>query len=478
MAIGESGGRSLNGLTIKAAVFLGFALTVAVWAWSGYYQARQIAQLEEKSRAISERYKRGQQLLSTVRTQLLVGSVYVRDALLDPDVTNAETYRREIEDNYRTADEALQLYVPVFDPVSEGNRIKQLRRDIDDFRATMLAVLAIDSRQWATNARAWLNDLIVPRREAVMRASDELAALNGNNYVEQQAAITAINRTTQRQIAQRFSVAFALSFAIGFIAVLYAGRLEKAINLQTAREVETSRSLQRLSSQLIHVQEEERRHLSRELHDEVGQILTAAKVELALAERAIDAASEPPQALLNARTMVDGALRTVRDLSHLFHPPLLDDLGLTAALDGYLRSFGQRHGIRAQLLCDRMDQRLAPEIEVAAYRIAQEALTNVAKHAHARTCRVSLQRLPQAVLITVEDDGVGFDRTASDPAGASPGLGLIGIRERILEVGGTLRIDTALGEGTRVTAELPARRQAPIQSDAQEPSMELEPSLE
>jgi signal transduction histidine kinase len=270
IATGESGGRSLKGLTIKAAVFLGFALTVAVWAWSGYQQARQIAELEEESRAISERYKGGQQLLSTVRTQLLVGSVYVRDALLDPDVTSAESYRRQIEDNYRTIDEALQRYVPVFDPVGEGNRIKQLRRDIDDFRATMLAVLAIDSRQWPTNARAWLNDLIVPRREAVMRASEELAALNGNNYVEQQAAIAAINRTTQRQVAQRFGVAVALSFASGFIAVLYAGRLEKEIKLQTAREVETSRSLQRLSSQLIHVQEEERRHLSRELHDEVG----------------------------------------------------------------------------------------------------------------------------------------------------------------------------------------------------------------
>jgi signal transduction histidine kinase len=478
IATGESRGRSLKGLTIKAAVFLGFALTVAVWAWSGYQQARQIAELEEESRAISERYKGGQQLLSTVRTQLLVGSVYVRDALLDPDVTSAESYRRQIEDNYRTIDEALQRYIPVFDPVGEGNRIKQLRRDIDDFRATMLAVLAIDSRQWPTNARGWLNDLIVPRREAVMRASEDLAALNGNNYVEQQAAIAAINRTTQRQVARRFGVALALSFAIGVIAVLYAGRLEKEIKLQTAREVETSRSLQRLSSQLVHVQEEERRHLSRELHDEVGQILTAVKVELALAQRAIDAAGGPALALQNARTMTDVALNTVRDLSHLLHPALLDDLGLQAAIDGYLRSFGERHGIGVQLLCDRMDERLVPEIEVAAYRIVQEALTNVGKHAHAKMCRVHLQKLSNAVMITVEDDGVGFDQKGTRQAVTPAGLGLIGIRERISELGGTLQIEAAIGEGTRLTAELPARMRVPIPLDVQEQIIELEPSVE
>lgn len=477
-ATGKSGIHSVKGLTIKAAVLLGFALTVAIWGWSGYHLTRQIADVEEQALRISRRYKSGQDLLSTVRTQLLVGSVYVRDALLDPDLTSAESYRREIEDNYRTIDEALQRYVPVFDPVGEGNRIKRLRRDIDNFRATMLGVLATDSRSWPVNARVLLRDRIVPKREAVMRASDELQALNRNNYVEQQAAIATMNRTTQRQVAQRFGIALVLSFGIALIAVFYAGRLEKQIKSQSARELQNSRNLQRLSSQLIQVQEEERRRLSRELHDEVGQILTAVKVELALAEHAVDAAGGPPQALQNARAMADVALHTVRDLSHLLHPAVLDDLGLPAAIDGYLRTFGTRHGIGVQLLCDRMDERFVPEIEVAVYRIVQEALTNVAKHAHARTCRVYLQKLPNTVLITVEDDGVGFDPKDTGPVATRSGLGLIGIRERILELGGTLRIDAGFGQGTRLTAELPARMRAPIPLDAPEPSMELESSVE
>ena len=163
-----------------------------------------------------------------------------------------------------------------------------------------------------------------------------------------------------------------------------------------------------MSAQLITAQEEERRSIARELHDEVGQVLTAIKVELAVAERAIDAGGGDVRLLHDARSITEGALTTVRDLSHLLHPALLDDLGLPAAVEWYFEGFGKRHDIRAEVLHDDMDERLAPEIEASAYRIVQEALTNVAKHARATACRVYLQRLPHTVLITVEDNGVGL----------------------------------------------------------------------
>ena len=173
--------------------------------------------------------------------------------------------------------------------------------------------------------------------------------------------------------------------------------------------MQNARDLQRLSAKLVHAQEEERRVIARELHDEVGQVLSAIKVELTLAEHAIESEGGPAHALADVRSIADGALHSVRDLSHLLHPALLDDLGLPAAIDWYLKGFGRRHGVRVDLLHDHMDDRLLPEIETAVYRIVQEALTNVARHAHARSCRVYLQRLPATVLITIEDDGVGFD---------------------------------------------------------------------
>jgi signal transduction histidine kinase len=268
---------------------------------------------------------------------------------------------------------------------------------------------------------------------------------------------------TQRRIWQSLSVALAASLGIALLAILYAGRLEDRIRRQRAKDAQNTRDLQHLSAQLINAQEAERRSLARELHDEVGQALTAIKVELAVAGRAIGGPGPAATALEDARAIADGVLHTVRDLSHLLHPSLLDDLGLPAATEWYLKGFAKRHGIRTDLLHNRMDERLAPETEAAAYRIIQEALTNVAKHARATNCRVYLQRLTNTLLVTVEDDGVGFDPAEMRPADGTHGLGLVGIRERAAQLQGTVRLESAVGRGTRLTVEVPAeaRRSAP-----------------
>lgn len=263
--------------------------------------------------------------------------------------------------------------------------------------------------------------------------------------------------TTRRRVWEGLGVALAASLAVGLLATLYVGRLEERIRRQQAVDARNARELQRLSSKLITAQEEERRTIARELHDEVGQVLTAIKVELRVAQHAINAIGGPPHLLDDARSISDGALAAVRDLSHLLHPALLDDLGLPAAIDWYLRGFSKRHGIRADLVHDRMDARLSPEIEAAAYRIVQEALTNIARHARADSCRVCLQRLSDTVLVTVEDDGMGFDVAEAQRTGDRRGLGLIGIRERVESLHGTTRLESEPGKGVRITVELPAR---------------------
>jgi signal transduction histidine kinase len=297
----------------------------------------------------------------------------------------------------------------------------------------------------------------VPRRDGVIRVSEDVQALNRTVFVQQQAASAQVYRTTQRRIWSQLGLALAASFAIGLFAIRYVGQLEERVRRQRQKEVENTRDLQRLSAQLVSAQEEERRSIARELHDEVGQVLTAIKVELAVAQRDISAGGGSPQVLASARTITDAALHTVRDLSRLLHPTVLDDLGLAAALDSYLREFSRRHQLHTELLQDRMEGRLAPETEVAAYRIVQEALTNVARHAQATVCRVYLQRLLNTVLITVEDNGVGFDVDPSNRAAAPQGLGLLGIRERAAQLNGTVRLESSPGTGTRLTIELPTR---------------------
>jgi signal transduction histidine kinase len=443
--------------TIRTAVFVGFGLIGGIWLAAGYYFTGRMAELGQRSADINARYTRAQDLLTTVRGQVLMGSVYVRDALLDPNPATADEYRRQLEESHRAADEALQTYVPVVDVPGEQQRIIRLRREIDDFRRTLLEVLATDSRRWPREARDLLRRRIMPKREGVMRVSEEVQGLNRSAFVQQQLDIASLYRATQRRVWQTVGLALGASVAIALLATLYAGRLERRIQAQRLRDVESARDLQRLSSQLLTAQEEERRSIARELHDEVGQVLTAIKVELAVAQRSMEAAGVDVLPLQGARSITEGALHTVRDLSRLLHPAMLDDLGLAATVDWYLKGFGRRHGVRIELLQDRMDERLPPETEAGVYRIVQEALTNVAKHAQASTCRVFLQRLPHTLLVTIEDDGIGFSPDARGEPGAVRGIGLVGIRERVIQLRGELRLESAPGKGTRLTIEVPAR---------------------
>jgi signal transduction histidine kinase len=455
--------------TIRAALFFGFTLIGGIWLFAGYYFTTRMAELERRSSDINARYMRAQDLLTQTRGHVLMGSVYVRDALLDPDPRNAAAYRVQLEESYRAADQALGQYVPVIDVPGEQERIVRLRREVEDFRRTLVGVLETDSRKWPSTARALLRNRIMPKREGVMRISEQVQALNRSAFVQQQKEVAALYRLTQRHVWQSFGIAVAASFGIALLAIVYAGRLEDRIQRQRLKDVDTAHDLQRLSAQLLTAQEEERRSIARELHDEVGQVLTAIKVELSLAEHAVEAAGAPPSLLADARSITDGALNAVRDLSHLLHPAMLDDLGLPSAVAWYIRGFGKRHRLSVDLLHERMEERLSPEIESAAYRIIQEALTNVARHAHAKSCRVFLQRLTNTVLVTIEDDGIGFDPEAAMQASPARGLGLISIRERVARLHGTLRVETGEGKGVRLTVELPARARARVDEERAAP---------
>jgi signal transduction histidine kinase len=447
-----------RGIRIKTVVLLAFALLVALWALSSFNLTRRIANTEGGASDISGRYTHAQDLLSDVRTQVLLGSVYVRDALMDPDLKSTPTYRQQVGKACQAAQQAMHEYVPVLGTPDERARVARLGREVMDFCATLQDVLATDSNTWPVEARLLLSQRISPRRNAAIRISEEVQTLNRHNFVQQQAELAAFYRTTQTQVLSRFAIALVASLGIAVVAIVYAGRLESRLRRQSARDLDNAEILQRLSAKLISAQEEERRSIARELHDEIGQALTAIKVELAVADQVITSAGGPAHALEDVRSITDGTLQTVRDLSHHLHPALLDDLGLRAAVDSYLRSVSKRHGIRVDLLHDRMDERLTAETEAAAYRIIQEALTNVVRHAHATTCRVYLQRLVNTVLVTIEDDGVGFVApSGSDGRSAQSGLGLIGIRERVSQLQGTLRLESTFGEGTRITIELPAR---------------------
>lgn len=228
-----------------------------------------------------------------------------------------------------------------------------------------------------------------------------------------------------------------------FIVVAAAGTM--FLVLSEGKEALEARSaqLEQLTRLLLRAQEEERRRLARELHDEAGQILTAAKIELDLDGRT------------QAGALVGRALDQIRDVSHLLRPSELDDLGLLPALRSLVDDFGRRARVAARLEAPDTIGRCPVELEVALYRVVQEALTNVARHAGARSVEVSLRADDGVVRLTVADDGAGA------PGDPTPHLGLLGIRERISALAGTLEITTATGAGFRLDATIPLAEAVP-----------------
>jgi signal transduction histidine kinase len=249
------------------------------------------------------------------------------------------------------------------------------------------------------------------------------------------------------------------------MASRHVSRLQREIERQRAAEQRNRQDLERLSARLVDAQEAERRKLSRELHDEVGQALTAVKMDIGIALRS-DNRLRVKGALEEASELTETTLRGVRDLSQLLHPSMLDDFGLPTTLATYLRSFSQRTGIRAQL-AETIEDRLVPAVEVGVYRIVQEAFNNIVQHSGATACTVSLSAGGGVLRLVVEDNGRGlgpFPRAAD----VRQGLGLIGMRERAQGLGGTFHIENAATGGTRISVTLPLQVVEPGNADEAE----------
>ena len=198
--------------------------------------------------------------------------------------------------------------------------------------------------------------------------------------------------------------------------------------------------------------EEERRRIAREVHDELGQALTALRLDLALLGEGLPADPAAAARIAAMDTLIGRTVDTVRRISYELRPGVLDSLGLLAAIEWQTREFGRRTGIRCELALPEREPEVEPVRATALFRIFQEVLTNIARHAGATQVDVGVSAALGNLLIEVDDNGRGFDASTAE-AGAS--LGLLGMRERAAEFGGLVRIDSEPGRGTRVTLALP-----------------------
>jgi signal transduction histidine kinase len=230
-------------------------------------------------------------------------------------------------------------------------------------------------------------------------------------------------------------------------------RMAEALEQREAERLRAQRTLRQYAERLMEAQESERRRIARELHDEIGQALTAVKMNLQAAQRLAD----EPVLLSYQQDCIDTVERTlhqVRSLSLDLLPSVLEDLGLEPALRWLVARQVRQTGQSVQLDVDPLDERLPPELELACFRVVQEALTNTVRHAQAGQVYVELRRRADGVQLVVRDDGVGFDvRAALERAAHGESLGLLGMRERVTLAGGQLDIVSAPGQGSEIRAQ-------------------------
>ena len=249
-----------------------------------------------------------------------------------------------------------------------------------------------------------------------------------------------------------------LAFAIVAIMLAYNFRLliiEVARTKDREKRVRANAdSYRMMSARILELQDSERRRVARDLHDSVGQFLAGLKINLSQLDTASN--KDAPKLISETLALTDYAIREVRTISHLLHPPLLEELGFLSAARWYVDEYGKRGQVKVSLSIDEPIERLPREVEIALFRVLQETLTNVYRHAAAQAVDVRIVCQDGSVHLTVSDDGKGIpeDVLTRFRGGAAPGIGLAGMRERLAEFGGQINVESS-GAGSVVEAVIP-----------------------
>ena len=388
--------------------------------------------------------------LRRLRSDVNLSGIFVRDYLLDVERERAPEYRQQLTVFRETTIATLaELHA-----LLKGNqdRIVTLQAQLDDYWETFDPLFDWTPSEKIMRSATFLRREVVPRREAVLAIAQEIEELNNSNLVAQRAEVARRQTALHDDLYRLLLRTILLGLAVALLAVFRLRVLERRSDEQRAEAQAAEHRLRELSQQLVAAQEEERRHLSRELHDHVAQVLTALRMELGRIERV-----RPPgdtrvgAAVAEAKNLVDSMFRTVRDLALGLRPSMLDDFGLRAALEWHVRDFTRRSGLDVELLMNGDFDALPDHHRTCVYRAVQEALTNCARHAQASHVTVTVAITGQRLDLSVTDDGTGLD-----PTRRANGLGLRGIEERVKELSGTLIVGRVPGHrGTRLAVTLP-----------------------
>jgi len=385
--------------------------------------------------------------LDQIRAQIYLSGTYVRDLLLSPDEAGAGAQTARLSALERETRQALDRYSLSLE-LEERAPFRALEAQIDSYWSVLETMMAWSQRDRKRLRSSFFYDELIPRRTTMLQIADRITAVNERGLTRAEERLAASSDGLRRSLILTFAVTLIGGLVLAAITIARTLRLERELQRRLDENARARADLQELSARLLRTQENERRSLARELHDEVGQSLSAILMEAESAVCAEDS-RETREHLQSIRTLAERTVNEVRDLALLLRPSMLDDFGLVPALNWHARETAKRTGLKIAVSADDAADNLPDEHKTCVYRLVQEALNNAARHGNARTVEVSVKRENRRVLFTVRDDGVGFDPNLVR------GMGLLGMEERVRRLGGQIRIDSRLGQGTVVSAELP-----------------------
>jgi signal transduction histidine kinase len=425
----------------------GLLLLVVVSVLAASNTAQQIyAQLDH----LNTHHREVENKLRRLRSDLSLSGIYMRDYLLDPERARASDYRAQLAEfktnNVKTVADLRKL---VGTSPGHDERLTSLDNRLDDYWQAFDPLFDWTPSEKSLLSAGFLRREVLPRRDSVLKIASEIEELNNANHEVQRAEIERQTAAFRSDLQKLLWGSLALGLVVALTAVVRLRAVERRSENERAVAEEAERQMRTLSQQLVATQEEERKNLSRELHDHIGQMLTALRMELGRVDR-LRLGTGGPSAVAECRHLVDDMVRTVRDLALGLRPSMLDDFGLQPALEWHVRDVARRHGVQIALRMEGGFDRLSEQHLTCVYRVVQEALTNCVKHAKAERIDVTVIDNARELIVTVVDDGIGID-----PLVRGRGLGLRGIEERVRELRGTTQLRSLPGHGVTLTIHLP-----------------------
>jgi len=434
---------------VRLTLMIGFGGLLALMLVAGLEALDLARQLHAQEENIRRSFLAHTQPLMVLSSSICVYNDRVQEYLLSQDPQAEGLTPDEFSRLNAEVDSMLRAF-PDTRPPEEEALFDNLQRLFAAQQGMMHPILSWNPEERHRQALRLLHEQVLPEQARIQETTERIALWNRQQLGAANQEIFASFSSLQARQSRLLGISLAAGLVLSLSSALYLLHLEQQGQRRYQELARSRTELEALSARLVDAQETERRSISRELHDEVGQSLGALLVEVGRLEAAIPAvAPQIKDHVSKIKSVAETAVETVRNIALLLRPSMLDDLGLIAALEWQGREVSRRSETEVEIQSLDVSETIPDEYKICIYRLVQEALNNAARHSAARNAKVTVEQKSDRILVTVSDDGRGFD-----PQRAR-GLGILGMEERVKRLGGKLAIDSKPGTGTTVRAEFP-----------------------